>query len=295
MTVHRKSNWYVYLLAFGITAAFVVMAIFAFKWYLFPDNTEEVGANKTVEYGENFRPTAEYNFNLIAMLSDAASDAPDLFTLVEYNAVENRLIFIPLPSGISVEKEERTLTNIYAALGGDGVVSAIQNAVGVPCDCYVKLDRRSFCDLVSSFGNVEYTIRKTIIVTDGISKETFNAGSRLIFAESIFRLMMIADFEEGESFRYNCVGELLSELINQNFRDLDTSVMDTLYEMIVEDGETNLGETLYRSRKRALLNTIEYGSYPAEFYIPYGEYSENGAFKISDNSVLSIRQKAGLA
>lgn len=65
MTVHRKSNWYVYLLAFGITAAFVIMAIFAFKWYLFPENTEDVGINKNGELTDDFHPTDDYNFNLV--------------------------------------------------------------------------------------------------------------------------------------------------------------------------------------------------------------------------------------
>lgn len=294
MTVHRKSNWYVYLLAFGITAAFVIMAIFAFKWYLFPDNTQEVGAGNNGELTDDFHPTDEYNFNIVTMLSDSSSDAPELFTLVSYNAVGNRLIFIPLPSGISVGREERTLPNIYAAQGGEGVITAIANAVGVRCDCYIKMDRSSFCDLVSAFGNVEYNVQKTIMVRDGAELETFNAGSRLITGESIFRLMMIADFEEGESFRFNCVGEILSELINQNFRDVDTSLMETYYQMIMDNAETNLTELLYRSRKAALLNTIEYGSNPGEFYIPYGEYTDDGGFKISENSVTSIRQRAGL-
>ncbi|MBD5129940.1 MAG: hypothetical protein HDT43_08455 [Ruminococcaceae bacterium] len=294
MTVHRKSNWYVYLLAFGITTAFVVMAIFAFKWYLFPENTEDVNANKNGEYNENFHPTDEYNFKIVTMLSDGPSDAPELFTLILYNAVGNRLVFVPIPTGISVAQEERTLPNIYAAQGGEGVVTAISNAVGIKCDCYIKMDRSSFCELVSDFGHVEYNVKKTIMVRDGNELETFNAGSRLLSGESVFRLMMIADFEEGESFRFNCVGELMSELINQNFRDLDTSLMDTFYQMIMDNSETNLTELLYRSRKLALLNTREYGSDPAEFYIPYGEYTDDGGFKIAENSVTSIRQRAGL-
>ena len=294
MTVHRKSNWYVYLLAFGITTAFVVMAIMAFRWYLFPENTDEVGLNRNGELTDDFRPTAEHNFNLITMLSDTETDAPDLFIMVEYNAVENRIVYVPLPVGISVEKDERTLPNIYAAQGGVGVISAVENAVGIRCDCYIKMDRTSFYNLISSFGNVEYNILKTIIVRDGSEVETFNAGSRLLAAESIFRLMMVADFEEGESFRFNVVGGLLSELINQNFRNLNTSLMDSYYDMIMESAETNLTEVLYRSRKAALLNSVEYGSSPAEYYIPYGEYNDNGAFKIADTSVTTIRQKAGM-
>lgn len=294
MTVHRKSNWYIYLLAFGITAVFVVMAIMAFRWYLFPENTQQVDLNKNGELNENFKPTSEYNFNLVTMLSEGNSDNPELFILVTYSAVDSRLVYIPLPVGISVEKDERTLPNIYAAQGGAGVIDAIENVFGVRCDCYIKLDRQSFSNLLTSFGNIEYNIQQTLIVRDGLEVETFNAGNRMLTAESIYRLMMKADFQEGESYRFNIVGDLLSETINQNFRDLDTSLLDTFFNQITDIAETDITESLYRSKKAALLNSIEYGVNPGEYYVPYGDYTDDGAFKVAENSVISVRQRAGL-
>lgn len=294
MTVHRKSNWYIYLLAFGITAVFVVMAIMAFRWYLFPENTDQVDLNKNGELTKDFKPTAEYNFNLVTMLSEGESDNPDLFVMVTYNAVDSRLVFIPMPVGISIEKDERTLSNIYAAQGGEGVITALENIFGVRCDCYIKLDRRSFNDIVTSFGNIEYNVQSTLIVKDGLEVETFNAGTRMLTAESVYRLMMKADFQEGESYRFNIVGDLLSETINQNFRELDTSMLDTLFNQLIDIAETNLTESLYRSKKAALLNSVEYGVNPGEFYVPYGEYTDDGAFKVAETSVISVRQRAGL-
>lgn len=294
MTVHRKSNWYIYLLAFGITAVFVVMAIMAFRWYLFPENTDQVDLNKNGELTKDFKPTAEYNFNLITMLSDGESDNPELFVLVTYNAVDSRLVFIPMPVGISIEKDERTLSNIYAAQGGKGVVSAIENIFGFRCDCYIKLDRRGFNDIVTSFGNIEYNVQNTLIVKDGLDIETFNAGARMLTAESVYRLMMKADFQEGESYRFNIVGDLLSETINQNFRELDTSMLDTLFNQLIDVAETDLTESLYRSKKAALLNSIEYGVNPGEYYVPYGDYTDDGAFKVAETSMISVRQRAGV-
>lgn len=294
MTVHRKSNWYIYLLAFGIAAVFAVMAIIAFKWYLFPENTEQVDLNKNGELTEDFKPTAEYNFNIVTMLSDSGTDNPELFVMVTYNAVNSRIVFIPIPAGISVEKDERTLTNIYASQGGEGVISALENVFGVRCDCYIKLDRQGFRDVLTSFGNVEYNIQKTLIVKDGMEIETFNAGNRFLTAESVFRLMMKADFQEGESYRFNIVGDLLSQTINQNYREVDTTSLDASFHMLMEVAETNLTENLYRSKKAALLYSVEYGVNPGEFYVPYGEFTEDGAFKIAENSVISVRQRAGL-
>lgn len=297
MTVRRKSNWYVYLIAFVIALTFAFAAIVAFQWYLFPEETESVGLDKNGELTADFRPSAEYNFNAVLMLSDGDGDIPELFLMAAYNAVDNRIAFIPLPNGISMPSEGRTLQNVYAAQGGEKIIDVIYDAVEVECDFYVALDRQGFITLVSSFGNLEYEVTKTMIINDGVVAQTLNAGNQRLDAETIFRLAMKADFGEGESYRFNYIGSMFSDLINQNFRVLDGNgqLMDSYFKMILEYSSTNLTDEYYRSHKAALLNTAEYGVQPAEYYIPYGDYSDDGSFVIAENSITTIKQKAGLA
>lgn len=294
MYVRRKSNWYIYFIAFGITALFVVVAIFAFKWYLFPSNTQNTGVNKaTGETTDDFTPTAEHSFRLLTMLSEGENDIPELFFMTEYNAPENRITFVPLPDGISVDGEGRSLPNIYVAQGGVEVVKAVENAVGISVGYYVKMDKQSFEDLFTTFGNVEYEFTKTMIVKYGSDTKTFNSGRRLLSSEDAYNLMVKAQYDEGESYKFKVAGELLSELINQNFRQANATRLDAYFNMLLKS-ETNLTEDIYKQYKAALLNTVEYGASPAEFYIPYGEYTENGGFKIAENSIITIKYKAGL-
>lgn len=294
MTVKRKSNWYIYVIAFGITLLFVLAAIFAFRWFLFPDKTVATGLDTQGELSDNFKPSDEYNFNMLTMLSDGEQDIPELFVMASYDSVENRFTFIPLPNGISVSTQGRTLPNVYAAQGGSGVISALNGILGIQCDSYVKLNRSEFVNLISSYGNVEYDVAKTIIIKDGVEVETINSGKVFFTAEMMFRYIMLADFGEGELYRFNCIGGVLSELVNQNFRNVDSSLFDAYFYMLRNSSDNNLTEAKYLKKKAALLNTTEYGNSPAEYYIPYGEYTEDGGFAIADNSIISIKQKAGL-
>lgn len=294
MSVKRKSNWYIYFIAFGITIAFVVVAIFTFRWYLFPDRTESAGITDNGELADDFKPTSAHNFVMLSMLSDAASDNPDLFTIISYNAVENEICLIPLPSGLSVEVTGSTLSSIYFSEGGEAVVKAVGEVVGVNCESFVKMDREAFVSLATAFGNVEYDVGKTTIINDGNMVETINSGEQLFTAEKLFGYIMKADFGEGELYRLNCVADILSELFNQNFRNLDSSILDVYFNMIIENSDTNITAEMYKSRKPALLNTVEYGNQPAGYYIPYGEYTEDGGFRISENSIISIKQRTGL-
>lgn len=293
MSVRRKSNWYIYLIAFGIAFAFALTAIFAFRWYLFPEDTAPVAIDETGKLQDNFTPESRHNFKTLIMISEEASDSPELFILCEYNAVESRLSLIPLPEGISIPNDERSLPNIFAAQGGSGVISAIKNAVDVNIDFYAAIDRAGFVRFVNNFGNVQYNVPKTLIIHDSDKTETINAGDQLLDGDALYLLIMKADYEEGESYRFNIAGALLTELVNQNFRNIDSSLMDTYFKELCDLCDSNFAEDKYRGYKPALLNTVEYGVNPAEYYIPYGEYSDDGGFKISENSIISIKQKGG--
>lgn len=294
MSVRRKSNWYVYFISFGIAMAFAVAAIIAFRWYLFPENNEPTGLNPSNGLAENFHPSAEHNFNSLIMLSDKTSDNPSLFMLVEFSAVERRLAVVPMPNGISVPTEGRSLPNVYAAQGPGKVVSVLENILKIECDSYIRLDRTGFLDIVSTFGNVNYEIMKTQIIYDGSVVETLNAGTQRLAAESMFRLAMLAEYPEGESYRFSSIGQMFGDLINQNYRTIDGFLMDNFFDQIINEAETDLTKEKYTKYKPALLYAINYSSSPAEYYVPYGEYTEDGGFVISENSIITIRQRAGI-
>lgn len=295
MYVRRKSNWYIYFIAFGITVVFVLVAILAFRWYLFPTKTQDTGLDKdTGELADNFKPTAEHSFNILAMLSEGVNDNPEFFYAIEYNAPENRVAFVPLPNGICVGSEERTLPNIYAAQGGAKTVKAVENEIGIRFDSFVKMDRQSFGDILTAFGNVDYALPKTIMVKEDDKTYTFNSGRQSFTSDEIFQLIMKVEYEEGESYKFKLAGDILSELVNQNYQSLDGNLFDSYYEMIAKNAETDITEEKYKQHKAALLNSVEYGVSPAEFYVPYGEYGSDGSFKISENSITTIKQKAGL-
>ena len=294
MAVKRKSNWYIYFISFAIAMIFAIAAIFAFRWYLFPEDSNPVGLDKSGELTDGGRPTSELNFNMLAMLADRDSDIPSLFMLIEYNAVENRITIVPLPGGISMSGEGRTLPNVYAVQGGSKAAQAVEKAVGVPVEFYVKMDRMGFITLLSSFGNLNYDFVRTLTIEDNGISETVNAGSQRLTVETLFRLVMLADYGEGESYRFNMIGSMLSDLINQNYRAVDGSLLDSYFRIITENSETDLNDKIFKTHKAALINTVAYGVQPAEYYIPYGEYGEDGSFVISENSIMTIQQRAGL-
>lgn len=292
MAVRRKSNWYIYLIAFGITVAMLGVAIFSFRDFIFPA-AKQTGLTDDGTLSDDFVPDSGMNFAVMTMISDDDSEMPQLFIAVSYNAVENRLLFIPVTNGISLASSGRTLPNIYAAQGGSGVMSAVSSELGIKFDGYVRFSRSSLQQLISTYGNVEFDVAHTLMIEDGNETQVLNAGSQLFTAEMAYRYIMFADFDEGESYRFNMICSLIIELVNQNVSYIDSSLLDVYASEIVNDTDTDITEEKYLEHKAALLNTVQYGINPAEYYVPYGEYGEDGGFTISHNSVETVRLKSG--
>lgn len=292
MAVRRKSNWYIYFISFGITLAMIIMVVLSLNDLIFPQS-KETGLNTNGTLSEDFVPDQSMNLSVMTMISDADHDLPSLFIAVVYDAVENRMTYIPVTEGIALQSAGRTLPNIYAAQGGSGVAKAVGGIIGVDFDGYIRFTRNSLLNLLSAFGNVEYDVAKTILITDGSDSEAINSGTQIFTSDMLFRYIMFADFGEGESYRFNMIGSILIELFNQNVSYIDSSLLDVYASNIMDNAETDLTTDRYKSSKAAMLNTIKYGINPAEYYVPYGDYNDDGSFTISPNSVQTIRQKAG--
>lgn len=292
MAVRRKSNWYIYFIAFGITLAMIIMAIVSFRDFLFPKSTQ-TGLTTDGQLTSDFVPDSSMNMAVMTMISDGENDMPALFIIAAFDAVENRLTFIPVSDGIALGATGRTLPNIYAAQGGKGVAEAVGEQCGIKMDGYIRFTRSSFISLVTTFGNVEYEVPKTLMITDGNEVTAINSGDQIFTADTLYSYIMFADFGESEDYRWNMIGSILIELVNQNLTYIDSSLLDVYAGEIIDGAETDVTQDDFLSRKAAMLNTVQYGINPAEYYVPYGEYGDDGSFAISDNSIVTIRQKSG--
>ena len=77
MAVRRKSNWYIYLIAFCITLAMIIMAIFSFRDFLFP-KSQETGLSTDGTLSDDFVPDHSMDLSVMTMISDGSADMPSL-------------------------------------------------------------------------------------------------------------------------------------------------------------------------------------------------------------------------
>lgn len=292
MSVKRKSNWYIYIITFIITAALLSLVVWKIWDYLFPAK-ETVTTNASGI--TDFRPDASNNMTVLLMLSEEKAAIPEYYMLVSYRPKDEVISLVPLRSDIYATEGgvSGNLMQIYQKNGSQGVMYAMENLFDVKCDFYVKFDKYSFIELANFGGTVSVNIPYTL--TDPETGDLdFASGTQILDGEQLYKYITYKNFTEGIEYTNVVLGSVISSMINQNFRGLTTTDLQTIANMIINNADTDFKFDDYTARQKAFLYTTENTYNPAEYYIPYGESDEHGSFILSENSVLTIRDRMGI-
>lgn len=292
MSVKRKSNWYIYIITFIITAALLSLVVWKIWDYLFPAK-ETVTTNASGI--TDFRPDASNNMTVLLMLSEEKAAIPEYYMLVSYRPKDEVISLVPLRSDIYATEGgvSGNLMQIYQKNGSQGVMYAMENLLDVKCDFYVKFDKYSFIELANFGGTVSVNIPYTL--TDPETGDLdFASGTQILDGEQLYKYITYKNFTEGIEYTNVVLGSVISSMINQNFRGLTTTDLQTIANMIINNADTDFKFDDYTARQKAFLYTTENTYNPAEYYIPYGESDEHGSFILSENSVLTIRDRMGI-
>ena len=109
----------------------IIMAIFSFRDFLFP-KSQETGLSTDGTLSDDFVPDHSMDLSVMTMISDGSADMPSLFIAVTYNAVDNRLLFIPVTDGIALASSGRTLHGDYPRVAAQALVELISADVHRP-------------------------------------------------------------------------------------------------------------------------------------------------------------------
>lgn len=318
VSLKRKSNWYIYVITLIIS--FVILGFFVSSIWesLFPASrgTESAFNVNNADY----RPSAEICPTVLVMLSEMKAGTPTYYMLMNYRPRDEVIVFVPLPENMRVDFGGNTgsLYEMYDNLGAKAVVGGLNDALGIECERYIKFDRLSLIDFVDLTGEVyvnipsditekktEFSLETQIIEVDGEEQEVtrqvkkdvenviFPAGAQYLNGETLYDYL-IYPFPMGRDYSLAVHGSAAMNMINRNFRDLSSTELQGYAEKIISSTETNLTFSDYVEYQPVLQYTTENSINPCEYYIPYGE-SEGGYFVIAPNSVLTIRDRFGIA
>lgn len=281
----KKSNWYVYLLAFIFTIGIFTFALIMIYQMM---TEKDIDGNKQTDQGE-FVVDETHNINFLSAISNTSGDAPHTYIIVSYKALDNEINIMSLPSDLKVETG--TLTQVFNNSGINGVINAINSTIGINIDKYIHSKKLEFTNAYDSLGTLELTVTTPVTFTssDSGEKKLLDTGINFLNGSQLYDYLAQVR-RENNSYEYMRVsGSAFAEILNGKAKDTKISDIEAIFRRILTTADSNMKTTDLDYRKLAVVDTLEQTATPIVYYVPNGDYDGDSAFVISENSKISIQ------
>ncbi len=281
----RKSNWYIYVIAFAI-ASIVAAMVMSIIWDIIFVPIEK----KNTSGIKSDVPDASNNLITLFMLSEEKAANPSRYMVVSFQPADEAVICIPLRSNMQAQvgNKTNTLDGFYTEGGVKTVLYAIEGTMGVKCDKYVKFDRESFVSLADAIGRVSINCAYDVIANDGsISLE---AGNHSMTGNNLYNYINYDNPQYGNDYQSLVAGSAAVSVINNNLHGLSATVIQSYFSKLQNTADTDLNIDDYTKRQQALLFISTESYDPGQYYIPYGEFQDE-VFILSKDSKTTILER----
>lgn len=281
----RKSNWYIYLAAF-IVASVVAAMVMSIIWDMIFVSSER----KNTSGIKSDLPDASNNIITLFMLSEEKAANPTRYMIVSFQPADEAIICIPLRSNLQARlgNSVNTLDGFYTEGGINSVLYAVESAVGVKCDRYVKADRESFVSIIDAIGRVSINCAYDVLANDG--SVSLEAGSHSMTGNNLYNYINYDNPSYGDDYQSLVAGSAAVSIINNNMNGLSATVIQSYFTKLQNTMDTNFTLDDYTKRQQALVFTSTEIYDPGQYYIPYGETAD-GVFVLSESSKETILER----
>lgn len=241
----------------------------------------------------SYVPTAENNKTALFILDSEKRMSGCCFMVVRMIATEQRIVFMPVPADTCARLDggENSVYEYYRMSGSRKAVSAVENALGIEIDYYLKLNKDSFKDMASIFGGTDYNVPYNLIYSNpDTGEETiYREGESYMDGDAIRKLITYPLYDGGEEYRAKVMGVVITDLINKNVSENFSSHMDEYFSMVINSSvETDFTAYDYAEQSEAMKYVSESNEYISRFVNVSGTYNENSLFVLDEGFLKAV-------
>lgn len=201
-----------------------------------------------------------------------------------------RIIPVSPYTWTSVSGVEGTVETLYDTGGMTYLRSAVENALGITCDKYIKISNDGWSNLVDYLGGTsDYHFPEDIYYkneeTGEITSFSQGGATRTLYGDDIRRIITYPLYTEGSAAKLRAVGELAASLINSACSQNSGSVVgniQTIFNVIYNNSDSNITSKSFSEVRSAYEYLISESVSPATFRLPSGSWDNRGYFIVDD-------------
>ncbi|MDL2234179.1 LCP family protein, partial [Ruminococcaceae bacterium OttesenSCG-928-L11] len=233
-----------------------------------------------------YRPEEE---DAMTVLFIGASDADTagVFLVVRFDPAGGRVPVAELPGDMLVDNNGRqeSIGEVYRYGGASYTRDCLARQLGIAIDRYVKMQKAAFIEAADAVGTYEYELESDVTVRSGGAQLQMKAGRQLLDGQRTTAILETSGQEMG-------AGRMAVSIINQRIDIALTTVVDKLFERIINMVDSDIIGPDYHLRKDAAAHLAEQGGEPA-YLIPVSGERDGEGFHMSDTAVARLRREFG--
>lgn len=239
-----------------------------------------------------YAPSAQDSLTVLFIGVETENSKSGTFLLARFDPAGGKVPIIVFPPQTSIKNNDKTepIFEVYRYGGAEYTKNALAETLGIPIDRYVKMRLDSFIVAAAAIGTVEYDLMDSISVNHGGASVTLKRGLQLLDGQKVADIIGY-DYPEGELYRCKVTAELAASIVNQRKDICLSTVIDNIFEKIINIINTDISYPDYYDRKNAAIFLAKMHPNPAQPIEVTGKWSEDGKdFILSDTFLAGLTQ-----
>ncbi|MCC8042456.1 MAG: LCP family protein [Oscillospiraceae bacterium] len=213
--------------------------------------------------------------------------------VIRLSADNGEILVMPLQSDIYAEVDGtgNTLYEFYRVGGITQCKKAVEAALGITVDKYMKLSESTFNSFANYMGNVSYTVPYNLVYENTSTGESIivKKGAQILDSNTLCKVLTFPEYKNGEEYRAVTVGTLIVSLINLGADGMLRDNMDTVFTNVINGNiETDITKYDYDDVSRAMSYIFSNYDSPASPVMPSGTYDRSGYYILDDSFIAII-------
>lgn len=256
-------------------------------------NIEQMGS------ADGYVPTVNDNKTTLFIFDSEKRMTSTCFMIVRMISSKRQIVLMPIPADTygKADGTENSIYEFYRTGGSAKAVKAVESALDIKVDYYLKLNNESFAALVNIFGGVNFSVPYNLIYTDPDTGDEIiiREGDNYLDANGLKKIITFPVYNSGEEYRAKMMGIAFNDLINKNVVSGFSSNIDDYFSQIINSTvETNFTAYDYKELSDAMKYVAESSERIATLVPVSGEYNENGLFVLNEGFIKTVPEWLGL-
>ena len=241
-----------------------------------------------------YLPTDEDALTCLFIGTDNTGEEASTFILVRFDPAGGKIPVIVFPKETAVlnNGKYQPIDEVFRFGGSLVVREALAVTLGVDIDRYVRMRRDAFITAAGAVGSVEFDLPTELTLDRSGTKMVLSPGKQLLDGQQAAEIIGSGAYKNGERERCRVTGELTSAIINQRMDICLSTVVDGVFEKIINIIATDITNPDYANRKPAAEYLARMQQNPACAIEAAGAYDSDGeTFSLSDTFLARISQE----